>query len=67
MNSFYASVECLCHPEVRDKLVAAAGDVEARHGIILAKNQHAKRLGATVSIGVSRNKIFAKLGSDYKF
>lgn len=45
MNSFYASVECLYHPEVRDKPIAVAGDVEARHGIILAKNQHAKKFG----------------------
>ena len=45
MNSFYASVECLYHPEVRDKPVAVAGDAEARHGIILAKNQHAKKYG----------------------
>lgn len=147
-NSFYASVECLHHPELRDKPVAVGGDVEQRHGIILAKNQLAKQfniqtgealwqarqkcpdlvilpprfelymrfsrmarkiyldytdqvepfgldeawldvtgsavkgdgmaiaqeissrikyeLGITVSIGVSYNKIFAKLGSDYK-
>lgn len=147
-NSFYASVECLHRPELRDKPVAVGGDVEQRHGIILAKNQVAKRygvstgealwqaqekcpglvieppdyelymrfsrlchqiyldytdrvepfgldecwldvtgsavkgngltiakeisarikyeLGITVSIGVSYNKIFAKLGSDYK-
>ena len=145
-NSFYASVECLHRPEIRDKPVAVGGDVEQRHGIILAKNQLAKRyqiktgealwqarqkcpdlvivpprfelyqrfsrlcheiyldytdrvepfgldecwldvtaknadgvkiaheirerikyeLGITVSIGVSYNKIFAKLGSDYK-
>lgn len=148
-NSFYASVECLHHPELRNKPVAVGGDVEQRHGIILAKNQLAKRyriqtgealwqarqkcpdlvilpprfelymrfsrlarqiyldytdqvepfgldeawldvsgsaaakgdgmtiaqeisgrvkyeLGITVSIGVSFNKIFAKLGSDYK-
>ena len=148
-NSFYASVECLHHPEIREKPVAVGGDVEQRHGIILAKNQLAKRfhvstgeaiwqakqkcpelvvlppdfpkylrfsrlareiyleysnqvepfgldeawlditsaenqkdkgertaqeirkrireeLGITVSIGVSYNKIFAKLGSDYK-
>ena len=147
-NSFYASVECLHHPEIREKPVAVGGDVEQRHGIILAKNQLAKRfhvstgeaiwqakqkcpelvvlppdfpkylrfsrlakeiyleysnqvepfgldeawlditsaenqkdkgertaqeirkrireeLGITVSIGVSYNKIFAKLGSDY--
>lgn len=147
-NSFYASVECLHRPEIRDKPVAVGGDVEQRHGIILAKNQLAKQyriqtgealwqarqkcpgliivppnfplylrfsrlareiyldytdqvepfgldeawldvtgsshfgdgltiakeikerikweLGITVSIGVSFNKVFAKLGSDYK-
>ena len=145
-NGFYASVECLYNPEIRDKPVAVGGDAEKRHGIILAKNEHAKRygiktgetiwqakqkcpslvvtpphferymrfsrmcrriyadytdrienfgldeawldvsgndqsgeeiaheirrrvkeeLGITVSIGVSFNKIFAKLGSDYK-
>lgn len=147
-NSFYASVECLHHPEIRNKPVAVGGDVEQRHGIILAKNQLAKKynvktgealweakrkcpdlvivpphyhlyerfsrmarkiyldytdqvepfgldecwldvtgsaikgdgvsianeissrikyeLGITVSIGVSWNKVFAKLGSDYK-
>lgn len=145
-NSFYASVECLHRPEIRYKPVAVGGDVEQRHGIILAKNELAKRyqiktgetlwqarqkcpelvivpprfelyqrfshlcheiyldytdqvepfgldecwldvtaagangvniahkirerikfeLGITVSIGVSYNKIFAKLGSDYK-
>ncbi len=143
-NSFYASVECLKRPELRSKPVAVAGDVEMRHGIILAKNQLAKRygvqtgepiwqalskcpdlevvppvfedymkfsalareiyndytdrvesfgldeawldvtgedgaavaekirrrikfeLGITVSIGVSFNKVFAKLGSDYR-
>jgi len=42
-NSFYASVECLHHPEIRNKPVAVGGDVEQRHGIILAKNQLAKK------------------------
>lgn len=145
-NSFYASVECLHRPEIREKPVAVGGNVEERHGIILAKNEQAKKygiktgealwqarqkcpdlvivpprfelykrfsklchqiyldysnqvepfgldecwldvtaqgvngvqlaeeirvriqkeLGITVSIGVSYNKIFAKLGSDYK-
>lgn len=148
-NNFYASVECLRHPEIREKPVAVGGDIEQRHGIILAKNQLAKQfhvstgeaiwqakqkcpelivlppdfplylrfsrlardiyldysnrvepfgldeawlditssenqkdkgertaqeirkrireeLGITVSIGVSYNKIFAKLGSDYR-
>ena len=44
-NSFYASVECLYHPELRDKPVAVSGDAQARHGIILTKNQLAKRFG----------------------
>lgn len=148
-NGFFASVECLYNPDIRQKPVAVCGDVEARHGIILAKNEIAKKykvqtgeaiwqakqkcpdlvvakahydrylrfskmasriyadysdmiepfgldeswidisanvdsfkdgyriaeeirqrikyeLGITVSIGVSFNKIFAKLGSDYK-
>jgi len=44
-NSFYASVECLHHPEIRDKPVAVGGDPELRHGIILAKNERAKAAG----------------------
>ncbi len=147
MNSCYASIECLYRPELRGSPVAVGGDAEARHGIILAKNEPAKKcgvktgealwqarekcpglviikphydrylrfsrmaraiyadysdciepfgldeawldvtgsrrgsgesiaqeirerikfeLGVTVSVGVSWNKIFAKLGSDYK-
>lgn len=145
-NGFYASVECLYNPDIRNKPVAVGGDADKRHGIILAKNEPAKayhiktgeaiwqarqkcpdlvvvpphfdrymrfsrmcrriysdytdrienfgldeawldvsgndadgeaiaheireriksELGITVSIGVSFNKIFAKLGSDYK-
>ena len=42
MNSCYASIECLHHPEIRHLPVAVGGDVEARHGIILAKNELAQ-------------------------
>ncbi len=149
MNNCYASIELLHHPRMRGRPLAVGGDPEARHGIVLAKDQLAKRagvqtgmtlwqarqvcpdiqfvpphmdlylrfshlaheiyadytdlqepfgvdecwldvtgscslkgngmtiarqisdrikseLGVTVSIGVSWNKIFAKLGSDYK-
>ena len=45
MNNFYASVECLYNPELRGKPVAVAGDPEARHGIVLAKNYLAKSYG----------------------
>ena len=44
-NSFYASVELLRHPDLRDKCVAVCGDPEGRHGIVLAKNEPAKRMG----------------------
>lgn len=44
-NCFYASVELLSHPELRDKPVAVCGDPAQRHGIILAKNESAKRCG----------------------
>ncbi|NBI09856.1 DNA polymerase IV [Colidextribacter sp. OB.20] len=150
LNSFYASVELLSHPELRHLPVAVCGDPNSRHGIILAKNEPAKafqvktaetiwqarkkcpdltllpahhglyqefsrkvnslyqeytdlvepfgideswldvtgtlhlfggdakiladqlrsevrgRFGLTISVGVSFNKVFAKLGSDYK-
>lgn len=45
MNCFYASVEMLFHPEWRERPMAVGGDEEARHGIILAKNEPAKRYG----------------------
>ena len=44
-NSFYASVECLYTPQIREKPVAVSGDPQARHGIILTKNTIAKRFG----------------------
>ncbi len=43
LNSFYASVELLEHPELKDRPVAVCGNPESRHGIILAKNEAAKR------------------------
>lgn len=45
LNNFYASVECLYHPELRNKPVAVGGDAQLRHGIVLAKNEKAKRCG----------------------
>jgi len=45
LNSFYASVELLAHPELRHLPVAVCGDPDSRHGIILAKNEPAKKFG----------------------
>ena len=44
-DKFYASVECLHHPEARDKPVVVGGDPEQRHGIVLTKNEIAKQYG----------------------
>ncbi len=44
-DKFYASVECLHHPEARDKPVVVGGDPEQRHGIVLTKNEIAKHYG----------------------
>ncbi len=45
LNNFYASCECMLDPSIKDKPVAVCGSVEERHGIVLAKNYHAKRYG----------------------
>lgn len=45
LNNFYASVECLRHPEIRGKPVVVVGSKEDRHGIVLAKNMVAKQAG----------------------
>lgn len=45
MNNFYASVECMLNPSLKGHPVAVGGDVENRHGIILAKNYEAKKYG----------------------
>jgi DNA polymerase-4 len=42
-NGFYASVECILNPELKKVPMAVCGDPENRHGIILAKNELAKK------------------------
>lgn len=44
-NKFYASVECLHRPEIRNRPVAVGGSAEDRHGIILTKNEIASKYG----------------------
>ena len=45
LNCFFSSLELLSHPDLRDIPTAVCGDPASRHGIILAKNEPAKRLG----------------------
>ena len=45
LNNFYASVECVYDPSLRDFPIAVCGDPENRHGIVLAKNNPAKAMG----------------------
>ncbi|MBQ2719751.1 MAG: DNA polymerase IV [Clostridia bacterium] len=44
-NSFFASVECLRDPSLWQVPMAVCGSVEDRRGIVLAKNEPAKRYG----------------------
>ena len=44
-NNFYASVELLSHPELKNKPMVVCGSIKDRHGIILSKNYPAKALG----------------------
>ena len=44
-NNFYASCECLERPELKEVPMAVAGDPEARVGVVVAKNEIAKRCG----------------------
>lgn len=45
LNGFYAAVSCLERPDLLNVPVAVGGNPKKRHGIILAKNEHAKRYG----------------------
>jgi hypothetical protein len=45
MNNCYASIELLSRPDLAGRPVAVGGDESLRHGIVLAKNEIAKRFG----------------------
>ena len=45
LNNFYASVECVLNPALKNFPVVVAGSPKDRHGVVLAKNQVAKDLG----------------------
>lgn len=45
LNNFFASVEIALNPELAGKPLIVCGDPKKRHGIVLAKNEEAKRYG----------------------
>ena len=49
LNAFFASVETVLNPALRNVPMAVCGEPEKRHGIILAKNELAKRRGVATA------------------
>ncbi len=45
LNNFFASVEMVKNPDLKDKAIAVCGSVKDRRGIVLAKNELAKSFG----------------------
>ena len=45
LNNFFASVEIARNPELAGKPLIVCGDPKQRHGIVLAKNEEAKKYG----------------------
>ena len=56
INNCYANIELLHRPELRGKPLAVGGDPEARHGIILAKDQLAKKVGVKTGMALWQAK-----------
>lgn len=56
LNNFYASVECAYNPELRGVPLAVCGDPQARHGIVLAKNEIAKKAGVKTAEAIWQAK-----------
>lgn len=57
MNNFYASVEMLLNPSLKDFPLAVAGNPVKRTGIILAKNYNAKAYGVKTGEAIWEAKL----------
>lgn len=70
LNNFFASVSLLSNPTLYDMPVAVCGDAEARHGIVLAKNETAKKFGVktaeTIWEAKQKCRELVILAPDYK-
>ena len=56
LNNFFASVSLLYNPTLKDLPVAVCGDSENRHGIVLAKNEIAKKYGVKTAEAIFEAK-----------
>ncbi len=56
LNNFFASVSLLFNPTLKDMPVAVCGDKENRHGIVLAKNELAKKFGVKTAEAIFEAK-----------
>lgn len=59
-NNFFASVECIGNEKLKTKPVAVTGNPNKRNGIILAKNEIAKKLGIKTGEAIWQAKQKAK-------
>lgn len=57
LNNFFASVECKKRPELTLFPVAVCGSVKDRHGIVLAKNEKAKKYGVKTGDAIWQAKL----------
>lgn len=56
INSCYASIEHLHHPELEGKPLAVGGDPESRHGIVLTADYIAKKYGVKTGMALWQAK-----------
>ena len=56
LNNFFASVSLLFNPTLIGLPVAVCGDKENRHGIVLAKNEEAKKFGVKTAEAIFEAK-----------
>lgn len=56
LNNFFASVSLLYNPTLKDLPIAVCGDSENRHGIVLAKNEIAKKFGVKTAEAIFEAK-----------
>ena len=56
INSCYASIEHLHHPELSGKTLAVGGDPEKRHGIVLTADYMAKKRGVKTGMALWQAK-----------